>query len=681
MILFRLHILLALLLFMVVDIRGQGHGSDAEEVERLIMEAVDELDPDIASDQSELIIQTLYELTEDPLNINTAPVEKLIWLPGLNLVLAQRIVGYRERIKPFESARELEEVEGIGPVTLQKILPFVTAGPVVRLLGNRRYWLSNSRLEWLSRYQRDIETREGYRRDPAEGYAGGPARIYQRMSYRSNHLSANMTLEKDPGEPLNPATEFDYQSAHIAVENVGLIRRWVIGDYSISAGQGLLFWNGGAFGKGSQVVAAVNRNERGLQPWRSAREYGFYRGMAVTAGKQLQVTGLYSRRRKDARRLSEQTVRLTSETGLHRTRSELEKKQQITETVLGGRIRGQFAFGFLGLTGYRSRFDRTVVRSKRLSDRHEFGGHRLWMVGADFNLTAGSVVLFGEIGRGDNGAVGMVAGLQAPLDGDTDLLLSYRSYDRHFQSLHGDGFGEQSGIPSNEEGFYVGLRHRLSDKVAVRGYIDQFRFPSPRFGTSRETKGFDWLGQLEIRPHSKLIIILRTRGEKKEDEYDSVDSLGRRVRLLAPGMRKSFRLQLEYRVNPAVRLRARGEMVLSRDPGAKRETGYLIYQDLRFSPGRKWRIDARATIFDTGGYSSRVYQFENDMLYVFSSKVLLNRGQRLYLLVKVEPLPFLDCWAKYGITVYEDQLFLGSGLDRIEGNRRSEVGVQMRVRF
>ncbi|MDZ7692649.1 MAG: hypothetical protein U5K69_16225 [Balneolaceae bacterium] len=65
-------------------------------------------------------------------------------------------------------------------------------------------------------------------------------------------------------------------------------------------------------------------------------------------------------------------------------------------------------------------------------------------------------------------------------------------------------------------------------------------------------------------------------------------------------------------------------------------------------PSSKWTVDARITMFETDNYQARVYQFENDLLYVFSNSVLYNQGQRLYLLVNYEPFDVMEVWAKFG---------------------------------
>jgi hypothetical protein len=86
-------------------------------------------------------------------------------------------------------------------------------------------------------------------------------------------------------------------------------------------------------------------------------------------------------------------------------------------------------------------------------------------------------------------------------------------------------------------------------------------------------------------------------------------------------------------------------------------------------------------MFETEGYDSRVYQFENDLLYVLSNTMLFDQGQRMYILFNYEPTNWLELWMKLSTTIYEDRRTISSGLNEIQGDRRSDFGIQARVRF
>ena len=58
-------------------------------------------------------------------NVNTASVNELQYLPRVGPALAGRILEFREANGPFEDVSELVAVKGIGETSLEKLRPFV----------------------------------------------------------------------------------------------------------------------------------------------------------------------------------------------------------------------------------------------------------------------------------------------------------------------------------------------------------------------------------------------------------------------------------------------------------------------------------------------------------------------------------------------------------------------------
>lgn len=665
---------------------AQDQDTTRAEVEEDLEEAIEIFDPQNTEFDSEELIQYLQEMAENPVNVNRAGVKELLEVPGLNLKKARAVVDYRENEKPFESISELSEVSGIGRVTLEKMMPYVTVGSGMELsrslFTDYQYWTSGGRFQALNRFQLDLQEAQGYQEDPSDGgYIGNAIKYYQRFAYQSDHLSMNITQEKDPGEELVGPVQFDHQSWHVALEDNGNLKMLVGGDYSLSFGQGLVLWSGVSFGKGSDVVGTVSRNGRGIKPYTSAQETNYYRGTAATYGEKLQFTGFFSSRKRTASKISEDTTRFPQTSGYHRTEKEFLQRNNLQQKTYGGNIQLELPFGIIGATGYQTVFDRYIAANNQTYAQYDFKGRSNSAFGIDYRFLAGPAVIFGEAARSENGGMGFVTGIESRLGSSTEMTLAYRNYQKEFQSILGSGFGEGSGQPKNEEGIYLGLRHMIGSRIILSAYFDQFRFPSARFGTNQPTQGYDWLSKAEVDLTPNLNFYIQLRSEIEDDEYETTDNFGRSQRRLADAKRSSFRANLAYWVNPKIRLRTRGELVRSQQAGDELELGYLMYQDLRLVLNDRARIDTRITMFDTESFATRVYQFENDLLYVFSSQSLFNKGQRLYLLLNYEPADYLQLWAKFGVTVYEDEQVVGSGLNQIEGDTRSEVGIQARFVF
>ncbi|MEO6682419.1 MAG: hypothetical protein ABIN48_06295 [Ginsengibacter sp.] len=85
--------------------------------------------------------------------------------------------------------------------------------------------------------------------------------------------------------------------------------------------------------------------------------------------------------------------------------------------------------------------------------------------------------------------------------------------------------------------------------------------------------------------------------------------------------------------------------------------------------------------FETEGYNSRLYAFENDVLYVYSIPVFFDKGYRYYINLRYKFSKQFSMWTRFAQTIYPEKEKIGSGLDEIKGKSRSEVKLQMIYNF
>lgn len=67
-------------------------------------------------------------LPGEVIDVNTADAYDLRRLPGIGEKRAEDIIAWREEHGPFQAVDELTEVPGIGPVILENLRAYVTAG-------------------------------------------------------------------------------------------------------------------------------------------------------------------------------------------------------------------------------------------------------------------------------------------------------------------------------------------------------------------------------------------------------------------------------------------------------------------------------------------------------------------------------------------------------------------------
>lgn len=59
------------------------------------------------------------------LDLNSATIDQLNLLPNIGPTLAKRIIEYRDQNGPYESLKDLDNVKGIGPKTIDRIEEWV----------------------------------------------------------------------------------------------------------------------------------------------------------------------------------------------------------------------------------------------------------------------------------------------------------------------------------------------------------------------------------------------------------------------------------------------------------------------------------------------------------------------------------------------------------------------------
>jgi hypothetical protein len=569
---------------------------------------------------------------------------------------------------------------------------------------------SNARIELRQRFQRRLDLSEGYAslpddlRDdvpPPSRYLGSPERIYTRVraTYRRN-LSANVTLEKDPGEqftfdPDIGSYGYDFASFHLAALRVGRIEALVLGDFVAEFGQGLALWRAAGFGKGRESVRPLVKRGRGLRPYASTDENQFFRGAGATVAvtPSLYVTAFGSRRTLDASfndvdttdvelPVTDATVNGLAADGLHRTPTEIARKDALGQTLFGGGAEVRFERATVGVVGYRAQFDDPFGVGERPYERFDLTGDDVTTASAYGNVFLGSFQLFGEVAQTD-GVFAGIGGGEASLD-RFDAVVLARHYPRDFVSLHGYAFGERNGVSQNETGLYLGLGLRPAPTWVVSGYFDQYRFPWVRFALPRPATGHEALLYVEHKPRRWITLYVQGRTETRETGADFTAPTGAVLSGLVPETRQSLRVQGEYEANRDLRFRTRIEGSRYREDDGPVDTGVLLFQDVRWQFLPSLRLDARLTYFDTEGFDARLYQFENDLLGVFANTLLFGRGTRTYAMLTFKPrgrFEGLDLRVKLAETRFEDRRTISSGLAEIDGDRVRDLSLQLRYRF
>ena len=95
----------------------------------------------------------------------------------------------------------------------------------------------------------------------------------------------------------------------------------------------------------------------------------------------------------------------------------------------------------------------------------------------------------------------------------------------------------------------------------------------------------------------------------------------------------------------------------------------------------KYSMNMRFQYFETEGYNSRIYTYENDVLYNYSIPSFFDKGYRIYINISHDFGKKLTIWSKLSSTIYPEKSGMGSGLDAIEGKGKTDLHFEIQYKF
>ena len=675
---------LSLLIFRVAA--GQSEKSHIiEQRIEFITETLEEENPDLTT-----LFDDLNYYYDHPLNLNSSSAEDLQDLMLLTDLQVHSLLDHIHRNGKLISIYELQSVANFDLPAIYNILPFVMVTDRLQSLHiSFDQLFREGSHEFFYRHSRVLEKQKGYTSDTlsARHYPGTQDKIYTRYRFRfGKYISAGITGEKDPGEQFFAGAQrqgFDFYSAHFFMRDVGMIKTAVAGDYQLSFGQGLTFATGISLGKG----IAIKRAGSALRPYNSAGENEMLRGAAaVFRMKNFHVTTFYSSKRIDGNIAEndpagngEITVSSLQTSGIHATASQLEDKDAIRLTQYGAHLCYITGKNNLGITAVSNSFNGTLQKKTSIYNQFDFTGNAASVAGIDFSHIRKNMNFFSEAAVSHNKGYAFLAGVIVAADPRFSLSLLYRNYQKEFQNLNANAFSENTS-PQNEKGFYAGVEAYLKKGLLFTGYFDSFTSDWLKFQVSAPSRGNEFFAQLTWRLSKKTEMYWRFRERNKMRNTATEEGIP-----FPENYRQiNLRYQIQVKAEEKFIFRTRFEAVklLTGEEDKEEEYGYMICQDFIYRPLlSKISLVVRYAIFDTDSYYTRIYAYENDVLNYFSIPAYSNRGTRFYCILRYKVHRSVDLWIRYGQYLYNNVPAIGSGPDLINGNRKSEIRIQVRMRI
>lgn len=640
------------------------------------------------------LVELIEGFLEVPFNLNDTASSRLLELPIVSEFQWQCVKAYVRMNGEMLSANELHLVNGFDSTTIQLLRPLVVATPGGHSKApSLEQMLTQGHSNLVMGARRQMELSRGY---TDTLYAGSPYRLYFRYYYKyGDHLHLQLSGDKDPGEQFFQGTQpqgFDHYGGYLMLNDMGRLRRLVVGHYNLQFGQGLTLWSG--YSPWAGYDANQRRYGQGIRGAGAMAEYGYLQGVATTVGllKHWEITAFVSHQSLDATPSSVDSMAVQSlyNSGYHRTENELNKRDLLSESLYGAHLGYQREGLSLGLTAYHSHYSRPILPKEYVYNYFYFSGQDNSLVGLDAAYRHHRLTLFGELSASMpqgflSARTAALAGLQLDLNGDNRFGVTFRSYKAGYQNLHNTPLS-QSGSAPEEQGTLITFQTKLPGSIVAVASTDLFRHPYVHYNAYASTLGADTRLRLARDWGKKLSLTAQYRYKSKEanaslTHVQDSSLLEEHSYIVEQTLRQQLQLRCDYGFADTWRFSSRVVLTQASCEYHALQNGLLLLQDVSFNRPRI-TLAARCAYFHTDGYDSRVYAMESDFLYEFATPSLQGQGYRTYLVLRWRPSNTFTLSAKYALTAYTDgRESIGSGYDVTQGPLRREIKLQLHVRF
>ncbi|MGC8797071.1 MAG: helix-hairpin-helix domain-containing protein [candidate division WOR-3 bacterium] len=530
------------------------------------------------------VVEEWQDLLLDPININRATVDDLLGLEDVSLVDAVAVVKFISGGGRLTSRRDLaSKVDGLSGYGYRGMRNYVRFEEGMAGGAQKRNWSGNYRLKFVSAedwqvwtdasefaaaLRQLVEDSAGFR---AAGWSdeeieffrnrlmaeerfrqnmGSNAVVRQRLRFKLGErfragLYLQQNLDAFASSPLLRAVTGGDIKGYVMVDNMGPVRRIILGDYRLTVAQGLLLDNN------FQLLPRVHKRTEGLFGGLSENPgFGLRGGAGELKLGRMGLLVFFSRAARDGIVNPDSSVNWY----IISTPRYPGLKNVFNQTDGGARLSydlSQLGFipigsrlGFNGLLSWTDRRLRPDARWLDLPGDAEVLDDPNWtrldsgktrqVYSADFRTVLNNLALEGEVAQQYRG--GRAYLLKAYTQYDyLNFTALYRHFDINYNNPYNRGFCEELRfedtplekpyrlvdpcfaalqdfpMPKAEQGFFAEFRYQISRQITfTRVYVDVWR------NLAHAADNYRFQGELEYRPVYPLRLRFRQKVQMKE---------------------------------------------------------------------------------------------------------------------------------------------------------------------
>ncbi|CUU02977.1 DNA uptake protein ComE [Candidatus Kryptobacter tengchongensis] len=615
------------LIFLIIVAFAKSQDVEVDTLKNLEEEILENLEVDAQIDE----ITEQFEFIR--IELNKADIDDLTELPFISREVANKIIEYREKIGGFKAREQVFDI------------PEVDEG--VKLFLYRNGYIQKPKLSFQLRTRvLNKNNIKNFGENFDENF-----KTYQLGRFAISNFSGGYIIEKDYGErKIN-----DLTNLFVEYRGSGILRKFIVGNYILQFGQGILMWRPVSLGKGSDaILPAVRSFENYSSGYISTDEVKpMFGGVVNLKFKNFESVLFYSKTNLASSVDSLDRVRYIDFSGINTG-----ARVSLLRNLIGGIVSFSWRNFSFGILNFYEKLNRDFSPSiSRPFQRESFYS------GFEFDLYFRNLNLFGEIGSKKLLHFSYVTGLTMGF-GDLNFVFHFRKLNPNFISINGNVFSERYGEAWNEEGFYSGVKFKIW-KMRFSGYWDMFKFP--RFDLNDVKNGDDRRIEISFAVSRSVNFKFMFRQKVTVEGIKNIDEFGRTFWGEGVESRRNIRFELENKFKK-ISFRSRVEVVRRNLNGV--EKGILIYQGVKCEILNNLKIYGRIAFFRTDSYWSRIYVYEDDIDGVVSLIPFYGNGLRWYLVVKYKFGKLLSLQIKYGESLFIDREVV-----------RNNLGIQVELKI
>lgn len=617
-----------------------------KSIEDIVSEFSENTHDNDNADDNNSIADFLYKAAENPMNLNEINREYLEQFPFLNETQIENLLEYRFDYGDFQSIYELSLIKNFDDETISNCLPF--------LIVYAKADLEKVSLKNIFKFAKHrITIRADYGFPQKKGYTNGAYlgkawASYFKYAFTHKNASIAVSMDKDAGEPFDWKYNkgFDFYSGHISIKDIKHCKLMIIGDFKANFGQGLIY-KSNSYHINSTDLAALCQRQDGFQPFFSVSEQGFLRGFATTLQfNKIQLSAFASH------------TQYNSE-NYHRTISSFIKKN----------TNNSYSLGFNAL--YRHKFFKIGS-----SFCYEFLSKKI-NVGLDYRAKIKRFYIAGEFAVNEKGGFATINHINFLMNEKLSFSALYRYYDLNYNSTYGCAYSE-SGL-NDEQGLLIGFEIRPFRYWKISAFADVFAFKSFKYQIKQPSEGFKTFCQLIYTPNNNHYILLRYNC-KQMSVNDNDDNLSH-TQTVTNYIKHSFNLTNQAKLSDCFTFQtgARSNIYIK---NSNIDYAWLLYMDFNYIFIKiPLQISLKYVYFDVPLYENRIYCYEKDVLFAYSSPAYSGQGFRNCVMLKYMPSPQWSIYIKSALIFYTDRETIGSANEEIIGNKKLDLRLLVSFKF